>query len=161
MARGAKPIYVAGAKKDRMRLELARKLGADEVINVTDTDVRQFINEKTHNEGVPLVIDAAGNKHSLSLAISTVSPRGQITKIGWGPEPIDLTLDPLLSKAARLQGTFSHNWSTWDAVISMISYGTIKMETMISHRITIDQWLKTFEAMEKCEVIKAVVLFNQ
>ena len=155
---GARPIYVAGTSKDKIRFDLARKLGTDEVIDVTDTDVRRFINEKTNNEAVPLVIDAAGNKHSLSLAVNIVSRMGQITKIGWGPEPIDLTLDPLLSKAARLQGTFSHNWSTWEAVISMISYGTIQMEPMISRRITIEQWLETFEAMEKCEVVKAVIV---
>jgi alcohol dehydrogenase/L-iditol 2-dehydrogenase len=160
-ASGAGPIYMAGTNKDSKRFELAKKLGADEIIDVSKTNAVEFINDRTNGEGIPLVIDAAGNKHSLSLAINSVARRGQITKIGWGPEPINLTLDPLLSKAAKLQGTFSHNWSTWEAVLSMLSQQMIQMGPMISHRITIDQWLEAFEAIERCEVIKAVMFFNE
>ena len=90
-----------------------------------------------------------------------VSCQGQITKIGWGPKPINFSLDPLLNKAARIQGTFSHNWQTWETVIAMISQGTIRMEPMISHRVTIDQWRQTFQAIQQCRGVKAVMLFNQ
>jgi len=37
----------------------------------------------------------------------------------------------------------------------------IQMEPMISHRMTIDEWLPTFKAIERCEGVKAIMLFNQ
>lgn len=160
-ASGASPVLVAGTGKDSRRFEAAKKLGADEIIDVTATDVRSFINSTTQNRGIPLVVDAAGNKHALSLAIDTVAPQGQVTKIGWGPEPIDFSLDPLLAKAARLQGTFSHNWPVWEAVIAMLSSGSLQTEPMISHRIELAQWLETFEAVEACQAVKAIMLFNR
>ena len=106
-------------------------------------------------------MDAAGNRHSLSLALDTVARQGQITKIGWGPEPVDLSLDPLLRKAARLQGTFSHNWATWEAVMSMIAQGMIAMEPMLTDKVKLNQWLETFESLEKGQGVKAVFLFNE
>lgn len=160
-AKGASPVIVAGTGKDSRRLEAAEKLGADKIIDVTTTDTRAFINSITQNRGIPLVVDAAGNKRALSLAIDTVARQGQVTKIGWGPDPVDFSLDPLLAKAARLQGTFSHNWPVWEAVIAMLGRGSLQTEPMISHRIELQQWLETFKAVETCQAVKAIMLFNK
>jgi len=160
-AAGAGPIIAAGTDKDSKRFEAAKELGADLLINVSVEDARAIIREQTGGRGAAVVVDAAGNEHALKLAVDMVARQGQITKIGWGPEPIKFSLDPLLNKAARLQGTFSHNWPTWEAVISMISRGGIRMEPMISHRVTIDEWLETFTAIEECRGIKAIMQFNR
>lgn len=158
---GAYPIIVAGTNRDAKRLEAAKKLGADVLINVNEQDAKAVIADLTHGQGVPLVADCAGNEHAMALAIAAVARQGQITKIGWGPKPLNLSLDPLLSKAVRLQGTFSHYWPTWEAVIAMIAAGNLQMEPMISHRVTLDQWLPTFQALHDGEGVKAVMLFNQ
>jgi len=106
------------------------------------------------------VIDAAGNSAALQLAVKAVAREGQITKIGWGPKPVGFSLDPLLSKAARLQGTFSHNWATWEAVLAMIAHGALDMAAMISHTVTRDAWRETFTAVEDCRAVKAVVTMS-
>ena len=160
-ASGAGKVYLAGIDKDAPRFKVAKTLGADRIINVMKEDARAIINDETGGQGVPLVIDAAGNEHALKLAVDGVARQGQITKIGWGPKPVNFSLDPLLSKAVRLQGTFSHNWSAWEAVIAMIRQGTLKMEPMISHRIVLDQWKETFTAIEEGEGVKAVMKFNR
>ncbi len=36
-----------------------------------------------------------------------------------------------------------------------------QMEPVISHRIVLDEWLETFEAIEESRAVKAVMLFNQ
>jgi alcohol dehydrogenase/L-iditol 2-dehydrogenase len=153
---GAKPVIVIGTSKDKIRFEIAAGLGTDQIINVNDGKSLD-----TFKDEIPLVVDAAGNKHSLKLALELVARGGQITKIGWGPEPIDFSLDPLLRKAVRLQGTFSHNYPTWEAVLRMIQKDQISMEPMITRRIRLDEWQETFEAIERCEIVKAVILFNE
>jgi len=158
---GAGLVVVVGTGRSMPRLQTAEKLGADRVINAAKEDPKQVIDDLTHGQGFPLVVDAAGNERSLALALHAVGRQGQITKIGWGPKPVNLSLDPLLSKAARLQGTFSHTWPAWEAVLCMISRGTIRMEPMITHRITLDQWLETFLALEKGQGVKAIMLFNR
>ena len=158
-AAGAKPVIVVGTSKDKVRFDAAVALGVDKIINVDEKkSAKQTLDELKDN--VPLVVDAAGNKHTLKMSLELVAAGGQITKIGWGPDPVNFSLDPLLRKAARLQGTFSHNRPTWDAVLQMMQKGQIKMEPMITRRIKIDDWQETFEAIERCEIVKAVILFN-
>lgn len=159
-ASGAYPIMAVGTERDKNRLEIARQLGADFTINVSSQDALEFVKDKTAGQGAPLIVDAAGNEHTLRLALDAVAPQGKITKIGWGPKPINFSLDKLLSKAATLQGSFSHNWPTWQAVLAMLEKGLIRMQPMISHKITLDKWRETFKLIEECLVVKAIVVFN-
>ena len=158
---GANPIIVAGTSIDTVRFGVSEGLGADLIINVEKEDVGEKINEITKGEGCHLVVDAAGNEKALKLAVDTVARMGQITKIGWGPKPIDFSLDPIISKGARIQGTFSHVWDTWEEVLSLLGRGKINMEPMITKRISLDQWLETFKEIEESKIVKAVILFNR
>jgi L-iditol 2-dehydrogenase len=160
-AAGAAPAIVVGTEKDSLRLDVARGLGADVTVNASSDDPAAAIENLTAGQGVPLVVDAAGNEKALSLALRAVARGGQITKIGWGPRPVNLSLDPLLSKSVRLQGTFSHTWPTWEAVLRMIAHGSLQIEPMITHRVKLDQWLETFQTVKECRAIKAVFTMGQ
>ncbi len=156
-ASGADKIILVGTAADELRLGVGRHVGADVVLNATDGDPLPAIMEVTEGEGAPVVIDAAGPAAALRLAMDAVARGGQITKIAWGPEPVNLSLDPLVSKAASLQGSYSHNWRTWEAVLRMMAAGALKMATMISHRMTIDQWLSAYELVQSRQAVKVVL----
>lgn len=158
---GAGPVIIAGTTRDESRFETARQLGADHIIDVMKEDALAKVMEITNGIGCPLVVDAAGNEKALKLAVDSVARLGQITKIGWGPKPINFSLDPLISKGARLQGNFSHNWQTWESVIALISQGVLNMDVMLSKTIKLDDWLETFNEIEEFKVVKAVVQFNR
>ncbi|MBN2451716.1 MAG: zinc-binding dehydrogenase [Lentisphaeria bacterium] len=159
-AQGAGPLIVAGTGRRPERLEAARILGADAIIDISRDDPVSTVMAMTGGRGVPLVVDAAGNEKALAVALRTVARQGQITKVGWGPEPVGLSLDPLLSKAARLQGTFSHNWPIWEAVLAMVAQGTLRLEPMISHRCRLEDWESVFSDLESGRGIKAVMQFH-
>ncbi len=154
---GAYPIILMGTDADEKRMQVGKEIGADVIINVQRENAEELIRELTHGEGVPLVVDAAGNTPAVKLAMEIVKRNGQITKIAWGARPLELSLDPLIQKAVTLQGAFSHTWSTWEAVIQLISSGKIRMEPMISHSFGLEQWLEAFEKVDAKEAIKAVL----
>jgi alcohol dehydrogenase/L-iditol 2-dehydrogenase len=158
---GADPIIVVGTSTDEVRFSVAEDLGADQIISVGKEDVREKVLKLTKGEGFNLVVDAAGNEKAFKLAVDTVARLGQITKIGWGPKPINFSLDPIISKGARIQGTFSHVWNTWEDVLLLMGRGKIVMEPMITKRIKLDEWLETFKDIEQCKIVKAVINFYE
>jgi alcohol dehydrogenase/L-iditol 2-dehydrogenase len=89
--------------------------------------------------------------------MDAVARNGQITKIAWGPQPLGVSLDPLLAKAASLQGTFSHTWRTWEAVLGMMAAGALRMAPMITHRFTIEDWEKAYHLIEERQAVKVVL----
>ncbi len=97
--------------------------------------VKQLLVMPTHglNErdglGADFIIDAAGSSITLKIALQLVRPNGHITKVGWGPQPLGFSLDPLVQKNVTLQGSFSHNWPIWEKVISLAGQWTTGCKT--------------------------------
>jgi L-iditol 2-dehydrogenase len=156
-AGGAGDIVLIGTAADAARLRVGKELGAAHVIDAGQQDPMTVINDLTDGQGAHLVIDAAGPAAAVKLAMDAVTRGGQITKIAWGPQPLNLSLDPLVAKAASLQGTFSHTWRTWEAVLGMMSTSTIQMAPMITHRFTIEDWEKAYHLIEDREAVKVVL----
>ena len=95
---GAYPIILVGTDLDEERMKTGLELGAHITLNVSKVNVAEQVAILTGGIGVPLVIDAAGNNPAFKMAMELVRRNGQITKIGWGPKPLDLSLDPISPK---------------------------------------------------------------
>jgi len=156
-ALGASPLMITGTTADAARLDLARKLGADHVVNVHKADAVEVAMDFTHGEGIPLVIDAAGNSATIRQSLDMVARNGQVTKIGWGKDPVGFSLDPIVAKAVRYQGTFSHTWRTWEAVLEMVRAGRLEPEALVTHEFTIRDWLTAYELVESRQAVKVVL----
>ncbi|MES2570224.1 MAG: zinc-binding dehydrogenase [Verrucomicrobiota bacterium] len=154
---GAGQLIVVGTPADAGRLEVARTIGADTVLGAGGEDVREWVKNFGDGYGVDLVVDAAGVSATLKLALDIVRPAGQITKVGWGPQPINFSLDPLVQKNVTLQGSFSHNWPVWEKVLAMLGTGQINLDPILNRVSPLNEWHEAFEEMHKGTVVKAVL----
>lgn len=154
---GASPIVITGTSVDERRLALAKELGADVAINAEAEDAVAAVDELTRGEGVPLVVDAAGNSTTIRQSLDMVARNGQVTKIGWGKEPVGFSLDPIVAKAVRYQGSFSHTWRTWEAVLELSRSGKLEAEALVTHEFTIDEWLTAYKLLESREAVKVIL----
>jgi L-iditol 2-dehydrogenase len=154
---GAGHLIVAGIPGDEKRLDVAKQLGADKTLT---GNVEEYIKELGDSYGVDVVIDAAGISKTLELAMRVVRPAGQITKVGWGPQPMNFSLDPVVQKAVKVQGSFSHNWPIWERILSMMASGQLDVRPLLSKTAGLEDWHDCFEKMHKGEYVKAVLLPN-
>jgi L-iditol 2-dehydrogenase len=150
-------LLVIGIPADARRLEVARDIGADTILGTHGEDVVEWVKHFGDGYGIDLVIDAAGVSASLKLALDIVRPAGQITKVGWGPQPFNYSLDPLVQKAVTLQGSFSHNWPTWERVISLLDGGKINLDLILNKVAPLEEWREGFEEMHSGRIVKAVL----
>ena len=157
---GARNLIVAGTTRDAARLEVARLLGATHTVDVQKTSFVDYMREINDGLGADLVIDAAGVSAALKTALEIVRPGGQITKVGWGPQPLDFSLDPLVQKAIRLQGSFSHTFENWEKVVPMLTAKQINLGPIITEVATLDHWKDCFDGMYSGKYVKAVLCPN-
>ena len=154
---GASPLIVIGIPSDAKRLEVAKQLGATATLGAAGEDVAATVRAMGDGYGVDAVIDAAGVSAVLKLAMELVRPGGQIVKVGWGPQPCNFSLDPLVQKAATLQGSFSHNYPIWERVLSMLASNQLNLDRVLNRVAPLDQWRSCFDAMHSAEIVKAVL----
>jgi L-iditol 2-dehydrogenase len=154
---GAGQIIAIGTKGDDKRLELAKSYGATITINSSKQDPLPLIMPLGDKYGADLIVDTAGSSETLKLSMDAVRPNGQITKIGWGPKPVNFSLDPLIAKSVTFRGHFSHTWDVWEKCLTMMSQGKIDLEQLVTHELPIDRWEQGFELVENKEALKVVL----
>ena len=157
---GASKIVVLGADADRRRLEIARRMGAHHTVNVQSEDPLPLVRDLTRGIGADLVVDCTGVSKALEQSLQLVRPNGKIGKIGWGPQPLNFSLDPLVGKAVTLQGSFSHTYPVWERVLSMLGAGKIDLAPVTGGTYPLAQWEKAFRAMEEGASVKSVFVMD-
>lgn len=154
---GAGTTVVLGTAVDRHRLQLAAEAGADHVLDVTSADPRALVTDLGDGLGGDVVVDATGVSATLVQALDLVRPFGSIAKIGWGPQPLGASLDPLVAKAVTLYGSFSHTWETWERVLSLFDTAQLRPAEVIGGVYGLEDWQRAFEDMEAGRNVKSVV----
>lgn len=145
-------VAIIGLESDRGRLEIAKHYGCEGIIG----DATEWALGKD-GLGADCVLDAAGTSATLKIALQLVRPNGHITKVGWGPQPLNFSLDPLVQKNVTLQGSFSHNWPIWEKVLSLLASGQLNVKPIIGGVWELKDWKEAFEQMHSGKVIKSVL----
>lgn len=154
---GAGHIIVIGIPADARRLEVAKNLGVHTTLGANGENIQEWVKNYGDGFGLDLVIDAAGVSATLKLALDIIRPGGQITKVGWGPQPLNFNLDQLVQKAVTLQGSFSHNWPMWEKVISMLASGQLSLDLILNRISPLSDWKDAFEEMHSGKIVKGVL----
>jgi alcohol dehydrogenase/L-iditol 2-dehydrogenase len=154
---GAGDIVVIGTEGDDKRLELSKDFGATITINSAQEDPLKKIMSLGDGYGAALVLDLAGSSSTLKLSMDAVRPAGQITKIGWGRQPVGFSLDQIIAKSVTLKGHFSHTWDVWEKCLTLMGKELVDLEKLITHELGIDQFEKAFELSESKEAVKVVL----
>ncbi|KAE8672363.1 L-idonate 5-dehydrogenase [Hibiscus syriacus] len=127
---------------DDCRLSIAKKLGADESVQVS-TNIQDVGEEvvKIQNvmaSSIDVSFDCVGFRKSLTTALSATEAGGKVGLIGLAQG--DLTI-PLSSAAVReidVVGIFRYR-NTWPLCIEFLSTGKIDVKPLITHRFDFTQ----------------------
>ncbi|HRP05978.1 MAG TPA: zinc-binding dehydrogenase, partial [Opitutaceae bacterium] len=145
-------VALVGLERDRVRLEIARRYGCEVIVG----DATDWAKARD-GLGADGVIDAAGVSVALKSALELTRPNGWISKVGWGPQPLGFSLDPLVHKNLTLQGSFSHNWPIWERVLALLASGRLDLKPIVGGIWKLEQWHEAFEKMHSGAIVKAVL----
>jgi alcohol dehydrogenase/L-iditol 2-dehydrogenase len=154
---GAGKVVLVGMGRDKARMEIGLQAGATHAVNLETQDVGRVIAELGDGLGADVIIDSTGASASLKSALDWIRPAGHITKVGWGPQPMNFSMDPLVKKAVTLQGSFSHTWAVWERVLEMLGTGQLNPRPYLSRVSPLEDWKACFDGMHEGALIKAVM----
>ncbi|PAV28325.1 alcohol dehydrogenase [Virgibacillus profundi] len=142
------------------RLEKAKQLGANYVINPKKQDVKECIDFYTNNDGANVVIDAVGTANSFEQAMEVVSKGGRIVVLGFTDKASQIPQLLITKDELDISGSRLHN-NKFPEVIKWFENGEINGNDYISH---IYPYYKIQEALnfietEPMKVFKVVLMF--
>ena len=146
------------------RIEVAKQLGADEIINAASEDVIERVKELTNGEGAPWVFEAAGGNQEKTISIATqvVKPRGVVVVVGTFPRAIPLRMNDLRGKELDIRGTRGQ-YQTYAKCINLVASGKIDLMAELSAKLPIREAQTGLEMMagKREPVTKVLLVANE
>jgi len=146
-----------------VKLETAKRVGATDTVDASQTNAVEAVKELTGGAGVHFSFEAIGLKATAEQAFAMLRPGGTATIIGMIPfgTTIELNGFEFLSER-RIQGsTMGSNQFRTDVprYIELYKQGRLKLDELMSNRITLDDVNEGFEALGRGEVTRNVIVF--
>lgn len=159
-AAGAREVAILGTPGDEaLRMKKARELGFTKVINIAQVNPVEAVMEMTGGRGADIVAECSGSPKAIPMTVELVRKRGKICVIGLtGNKMVELPWDKFAFKVVDMIFNLSTSYTSWDRTISLIHSGAVQAEKLISHRAPLEKWEETFDAIEKLQALKALMI---
>lgn len=146
------------------RLEKARALGADVVINASEQNPVEAVREATAGKGADLVITAVGSASVVEQAVAVTRDGGTVNVFAECPPGSQIPLDPNLmyQREVTLTGTYSSSPWEFREALSLVVSGRVNVADLITHRMPLDQLADAIEmALSGEGCLKIIIRANE
>jgi threonine 3-dehydrogenase len=159
IAKAAGAGLVIATDVEPYRLEIARRMGADLVIDARDAEMVPRVMEATGGDGVEVVLEMSGAPSALDAALAVVTRGGRISLLGIFSQPVQVDLsDLVIQKGVRLYGIYGRRmYDTWDRTQALLR-GGLDVTPIITHRFDLADWERGFELIAARHAGKVVLL---
>ncbi|MCL6563895.1 MAG: zinc-binding dehydrogenase [Firmicutes bacterium] len=134
-AAGADLVIVTGRSSSLRRLELAKQLGADHVINVQTENLVERVKELTGGEGADVVLDVtSGGTEPILQALQIAAKGGTVILGAYKYEAIPaFDSDLVVAKTLTIKGVRGHGYQSVEMAVECIASGRFPMSLLNSH----------------------------
>lgn len=142
---GARHVVVTDVNP--YRLELAEKLGATRVVDVSREGLAAVKRELGMREGFDVALEMSGHPSGLADILEHTSNGARVSLLGIFPDKVAIDWDKVIFKGLLLKGIYGREmYETWYKMSSMIRAG-LDISPIITHRYPINDYQQGFEMM--------------
>jgi len=153
---GARVIAV---ETNAERLALAKRFGADVVVDASKGDVEKQLKDITRGEGVDLAIDCTGVAAARLAAVRAAKTWGTVCFVGEGGEvTLDVSRD-MLRKQLTLIGSWTFSAMGQAECARFVADNKIALEPIFTHRWKLDQVTDAYRVFDTQSTGKGVIVF--
>jgi S-(hydroxymethyl)glutathione dehydrogenase / alcohol dehydrogenase len=148
------------------KLEMARQFGATDTINGREVgDVSEAIRALTGGLGVDYAFEVIGAGAVIAQAFNAVKRGGTVVVVGVPPMGDDTSISGFtlaLDEKAIIGSLYGSGNVRRDMpmLLDLYMQGRLKLDELVSRRIKLEQVNEAFEAMEKGEVARSVIVYD-
>ncbi len=159
IARAAGAATIITIEPSPFRLQLAKTMGSDIVINPVQENVLHRILEETEGEGADVVLEMSGNPEAIAQGLQALRFGGHVSLLGIPSRPVEIDLaDGIIFKGATVQGISGRRiFETWYQTRGFLESG-MDLSPIITHQMPLEDFAAAFELVRSGNSGKVVLL---
>jgi threonine 3-dehydrogenase len=159
VARAAGASFVYAIDVNPKKLELARRLGADEVFDARTPGLIDEIKRRTGGDGVDVLLEMSGSGSAIDSGLQMVRNGGTASLLGIPSDSISINLaERIIFKGLTVLGINGRRmFETWYQTQALVKSGRVDLRPIITHILPFDEFDRAFELMHSGEAAKIVL----
>ncbi|MCV0372073.1 MAG: alcohol dehydrogenase [Nitrosarchaeum sp.] len=141
---------------DDQKLDTAKEMGADYVLNSKDPETSQKIISICNNKGADSVVDFVNAPPTAKLGLSVLRKRGNLVLVGLFGGSIEMSLVTIPLKSIIIQGAYTGNYHDMLELLDLARKGIIN--PMISKRYSLDDANTALEDLKARKILGRAVI---
>lgn len=151
-------VILAGVTKDKERMELAKKLGIDLVVDLLQEDLDAIVMEKTNGYGANKVFDCSGVIHAVNQGLRLTKKKGDFVQVGlFAKVKNELDQEAIIQREIRYIGSRSQKPSSWITSLELLRDKKVDTETLVTKMVDLENWREGIDAAMQGSEIKVVI----
>src|SRR4030042_205179 len=146
--RGATKVIAVDINE--FRLDLAKKLGADKLINPLKSHLSEAVLQETEGKGANVTLEAVGYAKTFADAVAITRMGGHVVAVGNLEKKAVFDLQQLIAKEHTFTGSYASSGEFRDC-IELVASGKIKVEPLISDVLPMQEGPDAFDRLLKAE----------
>lgn len=160
---GALVAQKVGARKvvitdiNPYRLQLAKQMGVQYVVDVSKTSLRDVMGEIGMSEGFDVGLEMSGAAPAMRQMIERMNNGGKLALLGIAPTEFAVDWNTVIFNMLEIKGIYGREmFETWYKMIALVQSG-LDISGLITHRISIEDYRDGFAAMTSGQSGKVVM----
>jgi L-iditol 2-dehydrogenase len=146
--RGAAKVIAVDINE--FRLDLAKEIGADKLINPLNSDLSEAILQETEGKGANVTLEAVGYAKTFADAVNITRMGGHVVAVGNLEKKAEFNLQQLVAKEHTFTGSYASSGEFRDC-IELVASGKINVEPLISDVLPLKEGPDAFDRLLKAE----------
>lgn len=138
-------VIVAGTAVDKDRMELARELGASEIVYSDQPDAEEKIAALCPPYGPDVVFDCSGAGPAIQMGLRAVRKGGRYVQVGLTGKPTTLDMNLITLKELSVFGTYAQKPEWWTRALTLLEQKKINLKPLITNVYPLDDWQEAFD----------------
>src|SRR5579862_4511035 len=140
--------YIVAVESDPVRAEMARRMGADLVVDHTRTNAVDEIRAITNGRGVDVAIEALGTQDTFESALRVLRAGGTLSSLGVYSGKLSVPLEPFAA------GLGDHKIVTtlcpggkerMRRLMELVRHGRLDLRPLLTHSFALDEITEAYE----------------
>lgn len=158
--KGASQIIVVDGVDTR--LQISKRIGADEVINFKSQDPVKEIMHLTKGRGVDVAIEALGTQQTFESCLRVLKPGGTLSSLGVYSKDLQIPLGPFdagLGDHKMVTTLCPGGKERMRRLMNIVSSGRVDLKPLVTHRFKLDDIVNAYElfASQRDGVLKVAI----
>lgn len=151
-------VVMLGTTADTARLDLAKTLAADYIVNVQEDDPAPLIESITQEGlGADVVYECSGAGAAAQQLLTLVRRKGRFVQIGLFGGSISWDLNQVCYKELIVTGSNASVPSAWDKALKLLESGIVQTTPLITHTYDITDWQAAFDVFDAKSGVKTIL----